>query len=157
MLLSQTKYQWSLAPVVVDVDSATHDIADQCGAGTDNGDTAQHSAVASAADSMEGYDIDGGTLTAPHEKRSDRVRLKRELGDWVKTKYDHETGEICCNCECFNKHDGCPHVIYVEIIDLGRYPQSSNANEQWQCRAQRILHNLKVQCRYLWAEGDANE
>jgi hypothetical protein len=32
LLLSQTKYQWSLAPVVVDVDSATHDIADQCGA-----------------------------------------------------------------------------------------------------------------------------
>lgn len=54
-------------------------------------------------------------------------------------------------------YDGCPHVIYVEIIHLGRYPQSSNANEQWQCRAQRILHNLKVQCGYLWTEGDANE
>ena len=24
-----------------------------------------------------------------------------ELGDWVETKYDHETGEICCNCDFF--------------------------------------------------------
>jgi len=33
LLLSQTKYNWSLAAVEVDVDSATHDVAAQCEAG----------------------------------------------------------------------------------------------------------------------------
>jgi hypothetical protein len=33
LLLSPTKYNWSLAPVEADVDSATHDVEAQCGAG----------------------------------------------------------------------------------------------------------------------------
>jgi hypothetical protein len=30
LLLSQTKYNWSLAPIEADVDSATHDMVAQC-------------------------------------------------------------------------------------------------------------------------------
>jgi hypothetical protein len=33
LLLSQTKYNWSLAADEVDIDSATHDMVSQCGAG----------------------------------------------------------------------------------------------------------------------------
>ena len=33
LLLSQTKYNWSLAPVEADVDSGTYDMVAQCGAG----------------------------------------------------------------------------------------------------------------------------
>jgi hypothetical protein len=33
LLLSQTKYNWSIAPVGADVDSATHDIEAECGDG----------------------------------------------------------------------------------------------------------------------------
>eukprot|EP00985_Skeletonema_marinoi_P021822 scaffold13611_cov78-Skeletonema_marinoi.AAC.2 len=83
------------------------------------------------------------------EKLSDRVRLKRELGDWIKTSYDHQSGKVKCNCEYFNRHDGCPHVMYVEIIHLGIYPKVSNANELWPRRVEKILHNLKTQCGYL--------
>jgi hypothetical protein len=33
LLLSQTNYNWSLAPVEAHVDSATHDMVAQCGCG----------------------------------------------------------------------------------------------------------------------------
>ncbi len=107
-------------------------------------------AAALEADSdSENIDDDNSDNDIEEEELCHRVRVKRELGDWVQTMYDHSTQKISCNCECFNRHDVCCHVIYVEVVHLNKLPTKSKANEQWQRRREQILHNLKTECEKL--------
>ena len=81
----------------------------------------------------------------------DRVRVKRELGDWIKTEYNYDAkkgGSICCDCERFNYWGYCQHCLYVEVVHLSKFP-AGQAKEQWQLRHEKILYNLKVQCGYI--------
>ncbi len=48
-----------------------------------------------------------------------------------------------------SRHDGCCHVIYVEVVHLNKLPSKSNANEQWQRVRERILLNLTSECGKL--------
>jgi hypothetical protein len=64
-----------------------------------------------------------------------------ELGDWVETKYDHETGEICCNCEYFNKHKVAMRTnngnaefteFYITLrCSAGTYGQALMVSDLW--------------------------
>ena len=88
-----------------------------------------------------------------YEKLRDRIRPRRELGDWVETKFDlvyHDSGNLkfTCNCEDFSVWGDCEHCIYVEVIHRGHVDvcKLALANEQWQKRREQIIHNLKTQC-----------
>lgn len=94
-----------------------------------------------------------------YEKLRDRIRPRRELGDWVETKFDlvhHDSGnmKITCNCEDFSVWGDCEHCIYVEIIHRGQtnLGKQALATEQWQKRREQILLNLKVQCGKVQSE-----
>ena len=93
------------------------------------------------------------------EKLRDRIRPRRELGDWVETNFTlihPDTGkmQITCNCEDYSVWGYCDHCIYVEVIHRGRVDlcKKALANEQWQKRREQILHNLKVQCGSVRSE-----
>ena len=114
-----------------------------------DGDDGILTAALAADVDMENIDDDNSDNDIEEEEICHRVRVKGELGDWVRTMYDHSTGKISCNCECFNRHDGCCHVVYVEVVHLNKLPSKSNANEQWQRRRERILLNLTSECGKL--------
>lgn len=89
------------------------------------------------------------------ERRCDRVIMKKELGDWRRTKYNADDGSITCNCKRFSYHGDCPHCVYIEVLHLEQYP-SGKANEQWQNRRKKMIHNLKVQCGKLRPKDTAS-
>ena len=87
------------------------------------------------------------------ERLCDRIRPRRELGDWIETNFNlihPDTGmmKITCNCEDFSVWGYCDHCIYVEVIHRGRVDlcKLALANEQWQKRRDQIIHNLSTQC-----------
>ena len=87
------------------------------------------------------------------ERLCDRIRPRRELGDWVETKFNlnhPDTGmmRITCNCEDYSVWGDCEHCIYVEVIHRGHVDvcKLALANEQWQKQREQIIHNLKTQC-----------
>ena len=95
---------------------------------------------------LDGYDNDC-------ERLCDRIRPRRELGDWVETNFTliHPYSgkmEITCNCEDYSVWGDCEHCIYVEVIHRGCVDlcKLALANEQWQKRREQIIHNLKTQC-----------
>lgn len=103
---------------------------------------ALQAALEDTSDDVDDYDDD------LCEKRSDRVVMKRELGDFNQVKYDAATGIICCDCETFNRLGDCPHRVYVEVLHLKEYPDG-NANEQWQVMREKMISNLSTQCGAL--------
>lgn len=100
------------------------------------------------------------------EKLKDRVILKRELGDWIKTSYS--SGKICrhgkqcascseehcrrscisCNCETYSVCGDCKHCVFMEVLHLKWYPKGL-AKEQWPIMRDKMIHNLKVHCGEL--------
>jgi hypothetical protein len=83
------------------------------------------------------------------ESVRDRVKVKKELGDWIKATYNKIDGKIQCDCKRFNYHGDCPHCVYIEVLHLERYPAVGYANEQWQESRKKMVHNLKVECGRL--------
>ena len=94
------------------------------------------------------------------ERLCDRIRPRRELGDWIETEFNlihPDTGrmKITCNCEDYSVWGDCEHCIYVEVIHRGQYKfgKKALANEQWQKRRDQIILNLNVQCGRVQAEN----
>lgn len=88
---------------------------------------------------------DDGQETDGQETIRDRIRVKRELGDWITTNFNHVSQCISCDCERYNYWGYCQHCLYVEVLHLKKFPDGL-AKEQWQVKQQKILHNLKTQC-----------
>ena len=90
--------------------------------------------------------------SVPHDRETlrDRIRLKRELGDWVETQFilgsKDERMQITCNCEDYSKWGCCEHCIYIEVLHRGEFDFVSRGNEQWQDNRKKALHNIETQC-----------
>jgi len=85
-----------------------------------------------------------------HEKLRDRIRLKRQLGDWVETSFslgnNEERMKITCNCEDYSVWGFCEHCIYIEVLHRGEFNFVSKGTEQWQENRKKALHNIQTQC-----------
>mmetsp|Transcript_10351 Transcript_10351/g.20739 ORF Transcript_10351/g.20739 Transcript_10351/m.20739 type:complete len:573 (+) Transcript_10351:1404-3122(+) len=68
--------------------------------------------------------------------RSNRVKVRRELGDWIRTKITtDENGhvKIRCNCERYNFWRDCRHVVWAEVLHLRKFPPNNmkKASDNW--------------------------
>lgn len=66
--------------------------------------------------------------------QSKRVRVKRELGDFTRTKIRHEKNgkvTLTCNCERFRFWKICKHTIWMEVLHLKQYPAEKGAFDDW--------------------------
>lgn len=78
------------------------------------------------------------------ETLKDRIKVKRELGDWTKVCVRPEG--ISCDCFRYNYYGDCPHCVYVDILHSEKYPKEGNmANEQWQVNRTRAIKTLKIE------------
>lgn len=77
------------------------------------------------------------------EDRNKRVKVQRELGDWITcTVMD---GKITCNCERYVYWRICKHVIWMEVLHLNKLPPESiqRASHNWVSIRDKALHVIK--------------
>ena len=118
----------------------------------DGDDGVLESAMSEGLKFDEGLKSDASD-TIDRETLRDRIRLKRELGDWVETQFclgsKDERMQITCNCEDYSVWGYCDHCIYIEVLHRGKFDFVSKGNEQWQENRKKALHNIKTQCGHV--------
>ena len=74
-----------------------------------------------------------------------RVRVRRELGEGTTVSVGKECNELCCNCEMFNRWRICRHVIWIEVVHFGKFPDRDicDAADDWASIRQNILDLIK--------------
>ena len=78
------------------------------------------------------------------ETFADRIRPRRELGDFIRTTIT--PNGVKCNCEKYNYWGDCPHCIAVEILHFKKDPSGCLAGEQWNKQREKILSNFENYC-----------
>mmetsp|Transcript_13621 Transcript_13621/g.20507 ORF Transcript_13621/g.20507 Transcript_13621/m.20507 type:complete len:172 (+) Transcript_13621:2-517(+) len=77
------------------------------------------------------------------EDRSKRVKVKRELGDWITCTV--KNGKITCNCERYIYWRDCMHVVWMEVLHLNKLPPEDmqGATDNWVKIRERVLQLIK--------------
>ena len=79
------------------------------------------------------------------EESAERVRVRRELGEGTTVSVGKECNKLCCNCEMFNRWRICRHVIWIEVVHFGKFPDKDicDAADDWSSIRQNILDLIK--------------
>ena len=76
---------------------------------------------------------------------TERVRVSRELGDFIEVDVDAENRRIHCNCKEFNLHHACMHLALFQVLQFGIFPSDEHQldHEQWSLIRSKCIDNLK--------------
>lgn len=77
------------------------------------------------------------------EDRNKRVKVKRELGDWITCTV--KDGKITCNCERYVYWRDCKHVVWMEVLHLNQPPPESmqGASDNWVTIREQAVQVIK--------------
>lgn len=96
---------------------------------------------------LQANDVDVGndaTLKSIDEA-ANRVRLPRQLGDWIEVDINANTKRIKCNCEDFNTEGACYHQCTFEVLQFKIYPNQrcQKGEESWLNIRNKCIEVLK--------------
>ena len=79
------------------------------------------------------------------DEAAKRVRLPRQLGDWIEVDVDAVTKRVKCNCEDFNTEGACWHVCTFEVLQFKKYPnqECEKGQESWSRIRDKCIEVLK--------------
>ena len=90
-------------------------------------------------------DVETDATVKSIQEASNKVRLKRQLGDWIEVDVDSNLKRVKCNCEDFNRCHACFHQATLEVLQFKKYPiiKLQTGQEQWQSLRTKCLSVLK--------------
>jgi len=93
-------------------------------------------------------DVETDTTLKSIEEASNRVRLKRQLGDWIEVDVDANSKRVKCNCEDYNTDRTCYHQATLEVLQFKKYPiiKHQKGQEQWPKLRTKCLAVLNKTC-----------
>jgi len=92
-----------------------------------------------------GVDVGNDATLKSIDEAAKRVRLPRQLGDWIEVTVDAVTKRVKCNCEDFNTEGACWHVCTFEVLQFKMYPnqQCQKGQESWSSIRDKCIEVLK--------------
>ena len=148
------KYKWgdfSPDPEEDDINEALNESQDNVGkTDDDNGSVLYWTDEMDWSDVLNfleknGVDVGNDATLKSIDEAAKRVRLPRQLGDWIEVSVDAVTKRVKCNCEDFNTEGACYHVCTFEVLQFKRYPnqECQKGQESWSRIRDKCMEVLK--------------